>query len=64
MNFSMRLVIAGACVLASLPWRDLAAQSQAIADFNAFPVQGNVSVLIGPEGARRRNPKHYGAGRR
>ena len=50
MNLWMRFVIAGGCVLASLPWPDIAAQSREVTDFNAFPVQGNVSVLIGPEG--------------
>ncbi len=51
MNIWMRLAaLAGACILTPLPWPDLAAQSQNIADFNAFPVQGDVSVLIGPEG--------------
>jgi cyclase len=50
MSLSVRLVIAAVCILAALLRPDLAAQSPQVADFNAFPVQGNVSVLIGPEG--------------
>ena len=65
MNLWMRLVVlAGACVLTSLPWPDLAAQSQDIADFNAFPVQGDVSVLIGPEGLGGATAEHYRPGQR
>jgi cyclase len=50
MNLSVRLVVAAACLVATLARPALVAQSQEAADFNAFPVQGNVSVLIGPGG--------------
>ena len=50
MSVSFRLVLAAAFVAATLSRPETAAQSQLAADFNAFPVQGNVSVLIGPEG--------------
>lgn len=45
-----RLFVATACVVATLSWPEVAAQSQAAADYSVFPVQGNVFVLIGPGG--------------
>jgi cyclase len=50
MNLFSRLVLAGGCLIAAASWPDVEARSQAIGDFNVFPVQGNVSVLIGPGG--------------
>ena len=57
MNHTLRIGLSGAALLAamSLSLPGTTAQSTPAADFNVFPVQGTVSLLIGPDG----KVKHY-----
>jgi glyoxylase-like metal-dependent hydrolase (beta-lactamase superfamily II) len=56
MTVIFRLVFAIACVAAALPWTGLAAQAQGQAGVAVFPVQGDVSVLVGPGGIQSDHP--------
>jgi len=56
MKLCFRIVVATAGVIAMLSLREIAAQSQDAADFNAFPVQGAVTALIGPGGVSSSTP--------
>jgi glyoxylase-like metal-dependent hydrolase (beta-lactamase superfamily II) len=56
MNIWVRIVVAATAIAVVASWTQTGAQSQVPADFNAFPVQGNVSMLIGPGGLNSTTP--------
>jgi cyclase len=56
MKLGIRVLLVTTAVILHLALAHIGAQSQEPTDFTPFPVQGNVSVLIGPGGLNSANP--------